>query len=172
MCHASRREERPFEHVSFFPGPDWREPFEHFWRSERHDRGERRGCFMGHRHHDFDRFESRSAFGVRRPLRFLAHKLDLDDKQITALARILDDLKTERAQAEVDDRRSLAEFADAVAGEAFDASKAASAGERRVQSAAKLHDAVNRALGEIHALLNAEQRDRLAYLIRSGVLSV
>ncbi len=172
MCHASRREQRHFEHVSFFPSPDWLEQFEHFRRSDRHDRGERRGCFMGHRHQGFDRFEGQSAFGVRRPLRFLAHKLDLDEKQIAALVRILDDLKTERAQAEVDDRRALAEFADAVAGEAFDAAKATRAGERRVQSAAKLRDAVNRALGEIHALLNAEQRERLAYLIRSGVLTV
>ena len=73
----------------------------------------------------------------RRPLRFLAHKLDLDEKQIGELVRILDDLKTERAQAEVDDRRSLAEFADSLAGDAFDASKAGNAGERRVQSAAK-----------------------------------
>jgi len=172
MCHASRREQRHFEHVSFFPGADWREQFEHFRRSARHDRGERRGCFMGHHHHDFDRFEGRSAFGVRRPLRFLAHKLDLDEKQIAAMVRILDDVKTERAQAEVDDRRSLAEFADAVAGEAFDAAKATSAGERRVQSAARLRETITRALQEIHALLTPEQRQRLAYLIRSGVLSV
>src|SRR5262249_3446293 len=40
-------------------------------------------------------------FGVRRPLRFLAFKLDLDPEQVTELARILDQLKTERAQAEV-----------------------------------------------------------------------
>ncbi len=123
---------------------------------------------MPHHHHDADR----SAFGVRRPLRFLAHKLDLDDTQITALVRILDELKTERAQAEVDDRRSLAEFADAVAGEAFDAAKAASAGERRVQSAARVRETLIRALQEIHALLTPEQRQRLAYLIRSGVLTV
>ncbi len=127
---------------------------------------------MSHRHHESDRFEGRSAFGVRRPLRFLAHKLDLDEQQINALVRILDDLKTERAQAEVDDRRSLAEFADAVGGEAFDAAKATSAGERRVQSAARLREALTRALQDIHALLNPEQRQRLAYLIRSGVLSV
>ncbi len=127
---------------------------------------------MHHHHHDADRFEGRSAFGVRRPLRFLAHKLDLDDKQITALVRILDDVKTERAQAEVDDRRALAEFADAVAGDGFDASKAASAGERRVQSAARLRETLTRALEEIHAMLTPEQRQRLAYLIRSGVLTV
>jgi len=173
MCHASRREQRHFEHVSFFPGPDWQEQYEHFRRSARHDRGERRGCFFMHHHHrDADRFEGRSAFGVRRPLRFLAYKLDLDEKQITAMVRILDNVKTERAQAEVDDRRALAEFADAVAGEVFDAAKAASAGERRVQSAARLRETLTRALEEIHALLTAEQRQQLAYLIRSGVLSV
>ncbi len=127
---------------------------------------------MRHHHHDADRFEGQSAFGVRRPLRFLAHKLDLDEKQITALVRILDDVKTERAQAGVDDRRALAEFADAVAGDAFDVAKAASAGERRVQSAARLRETLTRALEEIHALLTPEQRQRLAYLIRSGVLTV
>ena len=55
------------------------------------------------------------AFGVRRPLRFLAYKLELDERQVAELARILDELKTERAQAEVDRRRSLSAFADAVA---------------------------------------------------------
>jgi len=39
------------------------------------------------------------AFGVRRPLRFLAYKLELDERQVSELARILDELKTERAQA-------------------------------------------------------------------------
>src|SRR5882724_12220661 len=58
-------------------------------------------------------------FGVRRPLRFLAHKLELDEKQIVQLARILDELKTERAQAAVDERRALAEFADALGSEQF-----------------------------------------------------
>jgi len=172
MCHASRREKRHFEPFPFVHGPDWLEQYEHFQRSARHDRGERRGCFMPHHHHDADRFEGRSAFGVRRPLRFLAHKLGLDEKQITAMVRILDELKTERAQAEVDDRRALAEFADAVAGEAFDAARAASAGERRVQSAARLRETLSRALQEIHALLTAEQRQRLAYLIRTGVLTI
>jgi Spy/CpxP family protein refolding chaperone len=111
-------------------------------------------------------------FGVRRPLRFLAHKLDLDEQQTVQLARILDELKTERAQAEVDDRRSMADFADALAGEAFDAVKAASAGDRRTTTATRLRDAVVRALQQIHALLNPEQRGRFAYLIRAGVLSL
>ena len=41
----------------------------------------------GHHHDEGDRFEARSGFGVRRPLRFLAHKLDLNEKQITELAQ-------------------------------------------------------------------------------------
>ena len=111
-------------------------------------------------------------FGVRRPLRFLAHKLDLEEKQVVLLARTLDELKTERAQAAVDDRRTLAEFADALAGEQFDNAKAASAGERRVESHKRLRDTLIRALGQIHAMLNAEQRERLAHLIRTGILAV
>jgi hypothetical protein len=37
-------------------------------------------------------------------VRFLAYKLELDERQVGELARILDELKTERAQAEVDRR--------------------------------------------------------------------
>ena len=112
------------------------------------------------------------AFGVRRPLRFLAHKLDLDERQIAELARILDELKTERAQAEVDQRRTISSFADALTGDAFDAGKANEGGQLRVKSAERLRDAVLKALGQIHALLNAEQRGRLAYLIRTGTLVI
>jgi Spy/CpxP family protein refolding chaperone len=111
-------------------------------------------------------------FGVRRPLRFLAHKLDLDDRQVAELARILDDLKTERAQAEVDRRRTVSAFADALSGDAFDEAKAAEGGELRVQSAQRLRDAVLKALRQIHAILNADQRARLAYLIRTGTLAI
>ena len=170
MCHASWRERRRYKSSHSAYDPDQAEHHEHHERHAHHHRGERTGCFMAH--HDADRFEGRSGFGVRRPLRFLAHKLDLDEKQITELVRILDELKTERAQAEVDDRRALAEFADAVAGEVFDTAKAQSAGERRVQSAAKVRDTLIRSLQQIHTLLTAEQRQRLAYIIRSGILTV
>jgi len=120
----------------------------------------------GHHHDDG------GGFGVRRPLRFLAHKLDLSESQVTELANILHDLKTERAQAEVDDRRTLAAFADAVAGNSFDEARAKEGGELRTKSAERLREAVTRALGRIHALLDDEQRGRLAYLIRTGVLSL
>ena len=112
------------------------------------------------------------AFGVRRPLRFLAYKLNLSEEQVAQLARILDELKTERAQAAVDDRRTVAGFADAIGLENFDQARAREAGDLRVKSAERLRDAVVVALGKIHAVLDSGQRAQLAYLIRTGVLSL
>jgi len=102
----------------------------------------------------------------------LAYKLDLDEGQVAKLAKALSDLKTERAQASVDDRRAQASLADAVATEAFDAAKANEAGTLRVKTAERLKDAVNKALADIHALLLPEQREKLAYLIRTGVVTL
>jgi Spy/CpxP family protein refolding chaperone len=111
-------------------------------------------------------------FGVRRPLRFLAHKLELDNDQVVILARILDELKIERAQAAVDDRRALADFADCLAGESFDTAKAEAAGQRRVESNQRLRATLVSSLAKVHAMLNPEQRTRLAHLIRAGILTV
>ena len=112
------------------------------------------------------------AFGVRRPLRFLAFKLELSEEQVSELARVLDDLKTERAQAAVDNRRTTAAFADAIAGDTFDAEKVGAAASVRVKSAERLKDAVATALGRIHAILDPQQRAKLAYLIRTGALTI
>jgi Spy/CpxP family protein refolding chaperone len=112
------------------------------------------------------------AFGVRRPLRFLAYKLELKEEQVAELARILDELKTERAQASVDNRRTLAAFADALSGDAFDNAKVTAEAELRVKNAERLREAVVKALGRMHALLDAPQRAKLAYLIRTGALSL
>ena len=112
------------------------------------------------------------SFGVRRPLRFLAYKLELDEKQVAELARILGELKTERAQGEVDRRRSLSGFADAVGGATFDAGRVKEAAQLRVVTAERLRDAVTGALERLHGLLDNEQRERLAYLIRTGVLTL
>ncbi|HEU5249250.1 MAG TPA: Spy/CpxP family protein refolding chaperone, partial [Thermoanaerobaculia bacterium] len=112
------------------------------------------------------------AFGVRRPLRFLAYKLQLEDAQVGELAKILDELKTERAQAAVDQRRTLSAFADAISSDAFDRGKADAAAKLRLESADRLRAAVVAALGRLHELLDAEQRKRLAYLIRTGTLVI
>jgi Spy/CpxP family protein refolding chaperone len=164
------------------------------WREHRHH-GHEHGCHVGgfgggehepHRgHHEGhhgpdvhaggDAFEGDfggGSFGVRRPLRFLAHRLDLDEKQVGDLAGILNLLKTERAQAAVDHRRTIAGFADVIASEAFDDAKAGAVAAERVKSAEHLRDALVKALGGIHALLRADQRARFAYLIRTGALTL
>jgi len=123
-------------------------------------------------HDDGDGAGGGGPFGVRRPLRFLAYKLDLDERQVAELARILDELKTERAQAEVDRRRTVSALADAVAGDTFDAAKATEGAKLRVSSAERLRDAVVKALGQIHGVLDSEQRAKLAYLIRTGTLLI
>lgn len=111
-------------------------------------------------------------FGVRRPLRFLAHRLELDEEQVGELAAILDELKTERAQAAVDDRRAISSLADAVASDAFDDAKVTAATGARAKSAERVEAAVARALGRLHKLLQPEQRAQLAYLLRTGALSM
>jgi Spy/CpxP family protein refolding chaperone len=109
---------------------------------------------------------------VRRPLRFLAHRLDLDETQVAELAHVLSELKTERAQAAVDHRRTVSGFADVIAGEAFDEVKAGAIAAERVKSAEHLRDALVKALGRIHAMLRGDQRAKFAYLIRTGALSL
>lgn len=167
--------------------------FMHWWReAQRHAQQESRahaGCGPGSgprgprgsrgRHEHNEHHEQYAAsddgggnFGVRRPLRFMAHKLELDEKQVAELAALLDDLKTERAQAAVDHRRSVGAFADAFAGEAFDEAGAKKAADLRVKSAERLRDAVVKTLARTFAMLNAEQRKQLSYLLRSGQLTI
>jgi Spy/CpxP family protein refolding chaperone len=109
---------------------------------------------------------------VRRPLRFLAWKLDLDEKQTAELARILGDLKTERAQAEVEGRRAASALADIASAPNFDLAKAKEATDLKVKSAEKVGAALVEALARLHTLLDPDQRERLAYLVRTGVVQL
>ncbi len=161
-----------------YPGMLW------WWKhARRHGHGCGEGAWAGEAgdgpfqaagwHHGHgDDFGGGGAFGVRRPLRFLAYKLNLSEEQVAQLARILDELKTERAQAAVDDRRTVSAFADALGLDKFDEARAKEGGDLRVKSAERLRDAVVKALGKIHAVLDSAQRAQLAYLIRTGVLSI
>jgi Spy/CpxP family protein refolding chaperone len=111
-------------------------------------------------------------FGVRRPLRVMAHELELDEDQIEKLARAIDELKTVRAQAAVDERRSVGSIADALLGGELDKGKLSEALELRVKSAQQLRDAVLATLSDTHAMLRPEQRKKLAYLLRSGQITI
>ena len=110
------------------------------------------------------------AFGVRRPLRYLAHRLSLDEQQTAEIARILDELKTERAQVAVDERRTVSAFADVLEAEALDPAKLDEAAAARVHSSERLRNAVVKALGRIHAVLDAGQRKQFAFLVRTGAV--
>jgi len=102
----------------------------------------------------------------------MAHNLDLDEQQIEVLAEILAVLKTERAQARLDEQRSVAGIAAAVEREAFDEAAAAQALRARVEAAERLKEEVLTALRKTHEMLDSEQRKRLAYLLRSGQLTI
>jgi Spy/CpxP family protein refolding chaperone len=148
----------------------------HWWKHARRFAGCGAAAGCGPSHSGESGFEASEGeyggggFGVRRPLRFLAYKLELNDHQVKELAKILSELKTERAQADVDGRRTLAAFADAISGETFDEAKAGEAAALRVRSAERIRDAVLQALRRFHALLDTEQRAKLAYLIRTGTV--
>ena len=115
-------------------------------------------------------FAPGASFGVRRPLRFLAWKLALDERQTAELAKVLADMKTERAQAEVDARRAAGLLADLAAAADFDEAKAREAADLKVKSAERVRDALVKTLARLHAILRPEQREQLAYLIRTGAL--
>ena len=123
-----------------------------------------------HHHHYAPGEEFAGGFGIRRPLRFLAWKLGLSEPQLERFAAVINELKTERAQASVDDRRALTLLADAAAADGFDAAKAQEAAKLRVESVQRLQQRVADSLAQMHAVLDAEQRGRLAYLLRTGSL--
>jgi hypothetical protein len=164
--------------------------FHGWWRSRRdaveslhefahahHHRGRHCGPegFGRHGHHGAwagPHFDEGGAFGVRRPLRFLAYKLELSEDQVGVLAMVLDELKTERAQAAVDQRRRVSALAEAIEGAAFDEQRIHSASEDQQKSEERIRSAVAAALRKIHAVLDEEQRKRLAYLLRTGALQI
>src|SRR5439155_6922562 len=123
-----------------------------------------------HHHYPGDAFQG--GLGVRRPLRFLAWKLELGSEQVAQLATVLNQLKTERAQAAVDDRRALAMLADAVQSESFDRDKASEASKLRVERAECLQLNLADTLASIHSLLDPETRALLATLLCDGPTDV
>jgi hypothetical protein len=112
------------------------------------------------------------SFGVRRPIRFLSERLDLSEKQVSELARIVERIRIERAQAAVDLRRAAGEFADALASDDFTMGAAESAGQRRVDAAKSVQNVVSHSLKSLHEILDEDQRDELASLIRTGALKL
>jgi Spy/CpxP family protein refolding chaperone len=127
---------------------------------------------FAHRRFEDEELFASAGLGVRRPLRFLAFKLDLDEEQTGQLARVLERLKLERAQAALDLRRAAAELADALDSAEFARTRVDAASELRSAANRRVQEAVARTLEELHALLDAEQRAHLAELVRTGVIRI
>lgn len=104
--------------------------------------------------------------GGRRPLRFLARKLDLNDEQFAQLAVLFSEIKTERAQASVDRRRSAALYADAFGKESFDQTKANEAKSIATAAQARLNEQIAKSLARVHQILDEKQRSKLACILR------
>ena len=116
-------------------------------------------------------FGGGGTLGVRRPLRFLTWRLELSHEQSTKAARVIERIKIEREQANVDLRRAAAEMADAVDGETFDRERMQAAEQRRIEAARHTQEVVSRGLEEFHGFLEEDQRETFAALIRSREIS-
>ncbi len=122
-------------------------------------------------------FESRwhqrggSNFGVRRPLRYLAHRLDLDETQTRRMAAVLNQLKTEREQAELDEKRTVAAMANLLANGTPGLDEVRDALSQRVKSAEHLQDETAKAVVTISDFLDEDQRDQFINLLLTGAVS-
>jgi hypothetical protein len=112
------------------------------------------------------------SFGARRPLRYLSYRLDLDERQQRALAAILERLKIDREQARLDEQKTVSEVATMVTGDTISVDGFQQALAPRVNSARNLQTAIAKAMQELTDLLDADQREELAHLLRSGAFRI
>ena len=121
-------------------------------------------------------FESRQHrrgnFGVRRPLRYLSYQLDLDEQQRRSVAAVLDRLKLEREQGKLDEKRTVTELAAMVTREDLSVDELRRTLAPRVQSAENLQTVIAKAVQEIVAILDPDQREEFAHLLRSGAVNL
>ena len=122
--------------------------------------------FYESRHH------RRGNFGVRRPLRYLSYQLDLDEQQRRRIAAVLDRLKMEREQGKLDEKKTVSELASLVTNETVSVDELRKTLEPRVKSTENLQIAIAKAVQEIVEVLDQDQREEFAYLLRSGVLNL
>lgn len=121
-------------------------------------------------------YESRGTrhggFGVRRPLRYLSYHLNLDEAQRRKLAASFERVKLEREQANLDRKRVDASLADEFVQTDVSVDDLRQALEPRLQTDANMQTVIAKELYEIAAVLDAEQREEFAHLLRTGVLKL
>src|SRR4030095_15393949 len=101
-----------------------------YWQqacSQRHSSGNASEAQKDKLRHSMFSWSSGPMFGVRRPLRHLAWKLNLDEDQVRKLVDILDKLKTGYAQARLARARSTSDVAALFSAAEFDTDRASAA---------------------------------------------
>ena len=111
-------------------------------------------------------------FGVRRPLRYLSHRLDLDDQQRRVLAASFERIKIEREQAALDRKRSDSQVADKLTQQELAVEDLQQAMCPRTDIAQRLQATIAKELYDSVRVLDDEQREEFAYLVRSGVVKL
>ncbi len=124
--------------------------------------------FQESRHHS----RRGGSFGARRPLRHLSYRLDLDEPQQRVAARVLDRLKMDLEQARLDEKKTLTEVANRITGEDVSVDDLRDALAPRVSSAEQLRTTIASAMQELAAVLDRDQREELAHLLRSGAFRI
>ena len=131
------------------------------------------GYAAGHQKPFYEtRRSHRGGFGVRRPLRYLSYHLDLDEDQRRKIAASFERIKLEREQANLDQKKSDAKVADEFLRDDVSVDDLSEALAIRSQIDASLQSVLARELFEIAALLDTEQREEFAHLLRTGVLKI
>jgi Spy/CpxP family protein refolding chaperone len=98
--------------------------------------------------------------------------LNLDDRQIQVFAEVIEDWKTEYAQAKVDGRRMRKQLTESIAGDVFDSDAAEAALMARTESVGRVHSAMSAGLEQLHGALSPTQRAALAMLVRTGEITL
>lgn len=157
LYRSCRTFPRGFRHYAYAAGPDHAESQTRpqRWQSSRHRHGHRGG-----------------SFGARRPLRYLSYRLDLDEQQQRTLAAILERLKLDREQAKLDEQKTVSAMADLVTAERVSVDGFQQALAPRMESARNLQAAIAKAMQELADMLDPDQREEFAHLLRSGAFKL
>ena len=111
-------------------------------------------------------------FGVRRPLRYLSHHLDLDESQTRRMATVLNSLKTEREQASVDEKRTIARMAALLEDGTPTLAEVREVLEARTKTTEQLNEETAKALVAISDFLDQDQREEFVNLLLTGVVTL
>ena len=111
-------------------------------------------------------------FGVRRPLRYLTHHLELDESQVRRMATVLNSLKTEREQAELDEKRTIAAMAGLLEEGTPTLDEVRGVLDVRVKSAEQLKEETAKSVVAISDFLDEDQRQEFIKLLLTNSVSL